>query len=331
MVQLAEIVEELSTVLDRAAAEKIGKVMLQVYERLHESLVLQRLDSLENALKQFAENMLRSQEQLAKHVEEQLAAHRIETDERFRELREAQQQMYAEFQEYRKHTDERFREMREAQQQMYAEFQEYRRQTDERFRELREAQQQMYAEFQEYRKNTDERFRELREEFQEYRKLTDERFRDLAETVRLTQEALRELALTVKDLQKQVGGLSQAFGYVLENEAMKKLPKLLLRDYGLRVEGRLKRGYVQDSSGRHIEVNLFGKAKRNGEQVTIVGESKSQLSKRDIDRFLRRTVEALQEVYPNILPIVVTHIASEPDAEEYARSLGVAVYYSYEF
>lgn len=211
MVQLTEIVEELSTVLDRAAAEKIGKLMLQVYERLHESLVLQRLDSLENALKQFAESMSRSQEQLVKHVEEQLAAHRRETDERFRELRE---------------------------------------------------------------------------EFQEYRKLTDERFRDLAEAARLTQEALRDLVSTVKDLQKQVGGLSQAFGYVLENEAMKRLPKLLLRDYGLRVEGRLKRGYVQDSSGRHVEVNLFGKAKRNGEQVTIVGESKSQLSKRDVNRFL---------------------------------------------
>ncbi|MGC8784305.1 MAG: hypothetical protein ACP5RN_07960, partial [Armatimonadota bacterium] len=175
------------------------------------------------------------------------------------------------------------------------------------------AQQQMYAEFQEYRKQTDERFREL------------------AETVRLTQEALRDLALTVKDLQKQVGGLSQTVGYVLENEAMKALPELLLRDYGLRVEGRLKRQYVQDSAGRFIEVNIFGTARRNGEQVTLVGESKSQLSKNDIDRFLRRTVDALREVYPNILPIVVTHVSSEPDAEEYARSLGVMVYYSYEF
>ncbi|MGC8784221.1 MAG: hypothetical protein ACP5RN_07525, partial [Armatimonadota bacterium] len=64
---------------------------------------------------------------------------------------------------------------------------------------------------------------------------------------------------------------------------------------------------------------------------TLVGESKSQLSKNDIDRFLRRTVDALREVYPNILPIVVTHITSEPDAEEYARRLGVAVFYSYEF
>ncbi|MCS6949328.1 MAG: hypothetical protein NZ520_02575 [bacterium] len=277
MIDLSQIVEELSTVLGKPAAEKVGRVILSVYE----SAVLQRIDAIESTLKWFAEEMRRSQEHLAQRVEEQIAAHR--------------------------------------------------RETDERFRELREAQQQMYAEFQEYRKLTDERLRELREEFQEYRRLTDERFRELAETVRLTQEALRELALTVKDLQKQVGGLSQSFGYVLENEAIKKLPKLLLRDYGVRVVGRLKRGYVQDGAGRHIEVNLFGSGQRNGEQVTIVGESKSQLSKRDVDRFLQRTVESLREVYPNILPVLVTHMTSEPDAEEYARRLGVAVYYSYEF
>ncbi|MDW8321893.1 MAG: hypothetical protein RMM08_11080, partial [Armatimonadota bacterium] len=265
-----------------------------------------------------------------------------ETDRRFVELREAQQQMYAEFQEYRKETDRRFVELREAQQQMYAEFQEYRKQTDDRFRELREEFAEyrketdrrfleLREELQDLRKETDRRFLELREEFQEFRKETDERFRELAETVRLTQEALRDLALTVKDLQKQVGGLSQTVGYVLENEAMKALPELLLRDYGLQVVGRLKRQYVLDSAGRPIEVNIFGTATRDGEQVTLIGESKSQLSKNDIDRFLHRTVEALRAVYPNILPIVVTHITSEPDAEEYARSLGVAVYYSYEF
>jgi hypothetical protein len=296
---LSHITQELGTVFEPPAAEKLAQVMVSVYERLHESMVLQRLDALENAMR-------RSHEDLARRVEEQLAAHRRETDERFRELRE-------EFQEFRKETDRRFVELREAQQQMYAEFQEFRKETDRRFVELREAQQQMYAEFQEYRKQTDERFREL------------------AETVRLTQEALRDLALTVKDLQRQVGGLSQTVGYVLENEAMKALPELLLRDHGLQVVGRLKRQYVQDSAGRYIEVNIFGTATRDGEQVTLVGESKSQLSKNDIDRFLRRTVDALREVYPNILPIVVTHITSEPDAEEYARSLGVVVYYSYEF
>lgn len=45
---------------------------------------------------------------------------------------------------------------------------------------------------------------------------------------------------------------------------------------------------------------------------------------------LSKTVDALQGVYPNIVPLVVTHFISERDAEGHARSLGVLVYYSYE-
>ena len=269
MPELAQIVEELSTVLDRTVAEKIGKVILSVYE----SAVLKRLDALESALRQLAEEMRQSQELLAQRVEEQLAAHRRETDERFRELREEQQRMYAEFQEYRKQTDQRFRELAEAQ-----------RRTEERVAALAQAMLQMRQEFK----------------------------------------------AEIQEIRRQLGGLSQTVGYTLENEAMKRLPDLL-QEVGIRVEGRLKRGYVRDSEGRFLEVNIFGTGYRNGEQVTLVGESKAQLSRNDVDRFLHRTVESLQGAYPNIVPLLVTHIASDPEVEQYARSLGVLVYYSYEF
>ncbi|GIV16654.1 MAG: hypothetical protein KatS3mg022_2089 [Armatimonadota bacterium] len=389
MVALEQIIEELTSVMDRPVAEKMAQVILSVQQQLYESLVIKRLESLESAVRHLA--------QLQQQMYAEFQEYRKQTDERFRELREAQQQMYAEFQEYRKQTDERFRELAEAQrrteqrveelaqfqqkayaefqeyrkqtderfrelaeaqrrteqrveelaqfqQKAYAEFQEYRKQTDERFRELREAQQQMYAEFQEYRKQTDERFRELREaqqqmyaEFQEYRKQTDERFRELAEAQKRTEEQIAQLVEVqrrmqneIVDIRRQLGGLSQTVGYTLENEAMKKLPDLL-RDAGIRVEGRLTRRYVQDSQGNYLEVNIFGTGYRDGERVTLVGESKSQLSKNDVDRFLRRTVSALQAVYPNIVPLLVTHFTSEPDAEEYARAQGVLVYYSYEF
>ncbi|MER3474175.1 MAG: chordopoxvirus fusion protein [Armatimonadota bacterium] len=255
MPSLSEVVEELSAVLERPVAEKLAQVMLSVYQRLHEDLVLQRLESLENAVRELIRESQRSRE---------------ETDARFRELAEAQ-------------------------------------------------------------RRTDERLGRLAEEFAEYRKETDARFRELAEAQRRTEEALLSLAETVKDVQRQLGGLSQTVGYVLENEALKKLPKLLLRDYGVRVQGKLKRLYVTDRTGRSIEVNVFGTGKRDGETVTIIGESKSQLSKNDIDRFLRRTIGGLEGLYPQILPVLITHMTSEPDAEEYARRLGVALYYSYDF
>lgn len=110
----------------------------------------------------------------------------------------------------------------------------------------------------------------------------------------------------MQDIRRQLGGLSQTVGYTLENEAMKRLPDLL-QEAGIRVEGRLKRGYVRDSEGGFIEVSIFGTGYRDGEQVTLVGESKTQLSRNDIDRSLRRTVDPLQGAYPNIIPFLVTH------------------------
>ncbi len=282
MPTLAEIVEELSSVMERPVAEKLAQVMQSFYERLREDEMLKRLDALEKAVRQI---VAETQRWIG------------EFNARFAELAEAQRR-----------TEQRVEELAEAQ-----------RRTEQRVEELAEAQ-----------RRTDERLERLAEEFAEYRKYTDARFAELAEAQRRTQEALLSLTETVKDMQRQLGGLSQTVGYVLENEALKKLPELLLNDYGLRVQGRLKRLYVKDKTGRSLEVNIFGTGELDGETVTIVGESKSQLSKNDIDRFLRRTIGGLEGVYPRIFPVLITHMTSEPDAEEYARSLGVAVYFSYD-
>ena len=276
MLNMAEVIDELSTVFDKSVAEKLGQVMLSVYERLHESTVLQRLELIERRLEEREAEWQRALQELTA----QLAAVRIETEARFGELAVAQ------------------------------------RASQEQLQLLTERMEQLTAHVD-----------QLTERMEQ---LTEAQLRSEQRIERLAEVTLR-LAETDRDIQKQLGGLSQTVGYVLENEAMKKLPELLHRDYGLQVEGRLRRQYVQDRHGRHIEVNVFGTARSDGDTVTIVGESKSQLSKNDIDRFLARTVRELEGSYPKLFPVLITHMISEPDAEEYARELGVALYYSYEF
>ncbi|MCS6831226.1 MAG: chordopoxvirus fusion protein, partial [bacterium] len=61
------------------------------------------------------------------------------------------------------------------------------------------------------------------------------------------------------------------------------------------------------------------------------GESKVQLSANDIDRFLRRKLKRLQGAYPNLFPVIVTHMITSPDVSDYAQRKGVAVYFSYDF
>lgn len=132
-------------------------------------------------------------------------------------------------------------------------------------------------------------------------------------------------------MRQEIGGLAMTVGYRLEDEAFRALPALLARDHGLEVTGRLRRDYVTDTRGRALEVNILGTARRDGQEVTIIGESKAQLSKNKVDEFIARRVHALREVFAHVFPVIVTHMISEPDAEAYARDAGVAVYYSYDF
>ena len=155
--------------------------------------------------------------------------------------------------------------------------------------------------------------------------------RELVETTKKHGQVLRRLELDQQDIRKQLGGLAMAFGYRLEDDAYLALPRLLKQDHGIEVQGRLKRDYLVDRQGNHLEVNILGEGVREGETITIVGESKAQLSANEIDRFLRRKVRRLQGVYPNLFPIIVTFMTTSPDVLEHARQRGVAVFFSYEF
>ena len=142
---------------------------------------------------------------------------------------------------------------------------------------------------------------------------------------------MKELALAQTRTQKEVGGLSMTIGYRLEDAAYQSLPALLQRDYGILVHERLNRRYVQDGDNHDIEVNIFGKASRQHESLIILGESKAQLSKNDIDRFLRKKFDRLKKRFPNMFPVLITYMTSESDVEAYAKRQGIALYYSYDF
>jgi len=154
---------------------------------------------------------------------------------------------------------------------------------------------------------------------------------ELAEAQKRTEDELRKLVAEHQETRKQLGGLSNTVGYRLEDEAFEALPELLKRDFGLAVQGRLKRQFIKDNQGAYIEVNIIGEALENGEKVTIIGESKSQLSKNNVDEFLRKKLKRLEGIFPKVLPVLVTYMISEPDAEEYAKEKGVKLYYSYNF
>ncbi len=195
--------------------------------------------------------------------------------------------------------------------------------TKAEFNELKE----VVHELAEAQKRTEARVEELAEA----QKRTEARVEELAEAQKRTEEELQKLIKEHGETRRQLGGLSITVGYILENEAFKALPKLLKRDYGLDVKGRLRRQFVKDNQGQYIEVNIVGEAAQNGKSVMIVGESKSQLSKRGVDEFLRKKLRRLEGVFENMFPVLVTHMITSPDVENYAKDQGIALYYSFDF
>ena len=132
-------------------------------------------------------------------------------------------------------------------------------------------------------------------------------------------------------LKTHFGSLANIAEYDLEDKAYQSLPRLLLHDFGIETKEPLYRRFVLDNKGKQIEVNIFSVAVRNGETIQVIGEAKSQLSRRKVDEFLRKKVRRLQGAYPPLFPILITYMISEPDVEKYANEKGVHLYYSYQF
>jgi hypothetical protein len=164
----------------------------------------------------------------------------------------------------------------------------------------------------------------------EAQKRTELKVEELAEAQKRTEIELRELVGEHRKTRTQLRGLSMTVGYTLENQAFKALPALLKKDYGLTVKEKLRRKFVTDNKGHPIEINIIGEAAQNGQTSVIVGEAKSQLSKNDVDAFVIKKLNRLKGIYDRIFPVLITHMISQPDVEEYAKGKGMIVYYSYD-
>ncbi len=193
--------------------------------------------------------------------------------------------------------------------------------TEERVNELAEAQ-----------KRTEERLARLEhvvEELAEAQKRTEERLNELAEAQKRTEEELRELIGEHRKTREQLGSLSHTVGYVLEDRAYKGLPELLKRDFGIEIIEGLRRDYIEIDMEKYEEVNIIGKGRKDGKEVWIIGECKSQLKKVDVDEFLKSIKKIEPFLKGEKILIAVTYQTSPP-VRRYAEEKGLKLYFSYE-
>jgi hypothetical protein len=140
---------------------------------------------------------------------------------------------------------------------------------------------------------------------------------------------------TIRDMQKEIGGMSASMGYALENEAYRILPAFLQEHYGIKLARRLIRTEI---GGR--EINLFGEGEREGRIITLVGETKTRLDERrkklekdifaELEERVRAVVTERGIAEESIVRVLVTHYA-RPGMLQEAQEQGIIVVQSFEW
>jgi len=308
VIDTLELLEELKETFEPLQAERLARLLARIYKDIANTVTKEEFKELTEVVKRLGERIDRlaeAQEKTEQRVNELAEAQR-KTEESVNELAEAQ-----------KKTEERLTRL----EKVVEELAEAQKRTEERLNELAEAQ-----------KRTEERLTRLEkvvEELAEAQKRTEERLNELAEAQKRTEEELRELIGEHRKTREQLGNLSHTVGYVLEDRAYRGLPELLKRDFGIELIEPLRRDYIEIGRDQYEEVNIIGRARKDGKEIWIIGECKSQLKKVDIDEFLKSIKRVEDFLKGEKLLIAVTYQTS-PKVRRYVEEKGIKLYFSYE-
>ena len=272
----------------------------------------EEFDKLSSIVRELAEAQRRTEERLNELIEAQRR-----TEERLNILAKRVDELA----EAQRRTEERLNELAEAQ-----------RKTEGRLKELAEAQ-----------RRTEDRLNTLAEA----QRITEERLNELARAQLRTEERLNILAKRVDELvdaqrnnevmlsrliqaidllRQEVGRLSEAYGFGLEDIARVVLPGWIYRHLQLEVE--LERRII-NINGRKIELDLYGETVKNGRRIVVIGEVKSRIYKTDVNRFYTRKYRPLvKNLDGTIIGILFGYIIY-PEASERAKELGLYTVASY--
>ena len=121
----------------------------------------------------------------------------------------------------------------------------------------------------------------------------------------------------VGSLAKQVGGLSAAVGYGIEDKLMPHIPAYARKVFGIEIS-KVSRTNVEYGADKYDEVNILAEGRdANGDPVYLVGECKAQPGKKDADRFASM-LERLTMVLGKNIQAVLIGYAFTPQVERYA-------------
>ena len=120
--------------------------------------------------------------------------------------------------------------------------------------------------------------------------------RELAEAQHMLANAQARTEWAVKDLAKQVGGLSNALGGSLEDFACDLVPEMLEKYWQMEVQSAATEELLIGRRYREIDVVVRGTVA--GKPVTVLCEVKATVSRKEVDGFLA-IIERYRSLHPD--------------------------------
>jgi hypothetical protein len=155
--------------------------------------------------------------------------------------------------------------------------------------------------------------------------------KQLAEAQKRTEKELRELVVEHKETRRQLGGLTQVVGYGLEDKAMPFMNDFVKKNYGIDAH-RVERKNIVYPDGKYDELNIYVEGTKQGKKVFVIGECKSQPSKKDVDKF-HQMIERVQTVLEGEIFLFMVGYSYDPEVDIYIRDKypKVSIFKSYDF
>ena len=158
---------------------------------------------------------------------------------------------------------------------------------------------------------------------------TEERVSGLEAAMERLATAQGRTERALERLSRQVGGLSDTVGGDLEDIAYIVLHEVLQRELGWQVKP-LERVWQEWGKGPE-EVDIFGQAhdpSRPEQVIWIVGEAKHNLTKREVERFIRQVTRARAHLEGEVFAVCFCYRA-RPEVQAQVRAAGLRLVFSY--
>jgi hypothetical protein len=186
--------------------------------------------------------------------------------------------------------------------------------TEARLEELAQAQARTEARLEELAQ-AQARTEARLEELAQAQARTEARLEELAQAQIQTEKELHKLAKSHHQLQQQVGGLSDAVGYGIEDRLMPFISDFARLEFGMEVES-IGRRNVEYSGGKYDEVNILASGHINGEPCFFIAECKAKPGKRDADRFSVMLGRLSEKFKGKFFPVILGYTFA-PEVEHY--------------